>query len=116
MGKVKSLTPKTVDLLIKKANQNKLITFEEVANHIGTHPRVVGRILWLIGGLCSNKKLPPLTAIIIRADTRKPGEGFWVLFPEVQESDRDDKWAALLKEVYSFDWWKVARELYDGES
>ncbi len=115
MSKIESLMPETVDFLIKKAKQKELTTYKEVANAVGTHPRVVPKILWLIVDLCSNNNWPSLTAIVVRTDSHKPGVGFLkYLFPDIPEHEREVNWKRSTQKVYDFDW-NRAHKSYLGE-
>jgi hypothetical protein len=108
-----SVIAKTVDFLIKKAKQKGFATYTEVADYLGIRPQGVGRILCLISALCFKNNLHPLTAIVVRANSYNPGEGFWAMYPEVKENEKEIKWAEMTEEVFLFDWETVPRKLFD---
>jgi hypothetical protein len=47
--------------------------------------------LWEVGGVCKRLKLPPLPALVVRADTRRPGDAY---FEGIKESRRGERIAA----------------------
>ncbi len=115
MGKIESLMPGTIDFLIKKAKQKELTTYKEIGNAVGTHSRVVPKILWKIESLRLERDWPPLTAIVVRVDSRKPGSDFLkYLFPDIAEYEQEIKWKRLIQKVYDFDW-NRAHKSYLGE-
>ncbi|MDO9536099.1 MAG: hypothetical protein Q7J85_12405 [Bacillota bacterium] len=104
MNKIESFMPGTIDFLIRKAKQKELTTYKEIANAVGTHPRVVPKILWKIESLRSKNNWPPLTAIVTRVDSHKPGAGFLkYLFPDIPEHEREVNWKRSTQKVYDFD-------------
>ena len=105
MGKVQSLISPTIDFLIKKARQRNLTTYSEIANHVGTHPRVVPKVLWEIDSMRLKRNLPPITAIVIRKDSSVPGDNFLnYLCPGETKEEQINKWKSVIQEVYDYDW------------
>ena len=105
MGKVQALISPTIDFLTKKAGQRNLTTYSEIANHVGTHPRVVPKILWIIDGMCLEGNLPPLTAIVTRKDSSLPGDNFLnYLCPGESKEEQINKWVSIIQKVYDYDW------------
>jgi len=67
---------KTWNILVKSAPQAKIITYEDVAKDLGTHPRAIRFVLELIQNYCLKNHLPPLTILVVNKQTNEPGEGF----------------------------------------
>lgn len=47
--------------------------------------------LWEVGGLCRREKRPPLPALVVRADSRRPGDAY---FDGTDLTHRDERIAA----------------------
>jgi len=62
-------------ILVKLAPDGRLITYEDLAKALDTHPRAVRFALELIQNYCLNR-LPPLTIIVVNKQTNEPGAGF----------------------------------------
>lgn len=82
--------------LVQSAAQHHLLTYQDLAQPLGLRgARPVRFALGPIQSLCLEKRLPPLTSIVINKHTRLPGLGFIA-------------WAGDLKEahdsVFAFDW------------
>ena len=105
MKVVMLLVPATVEHLVASANRRQLTTYGEIARSIGTHHRVVPKILWIIHDRCTKNEHPPLTAIVVRKDQSKPGPGFRdEVFPGVRDDHKDEEWKELLEQVDQFNW------------
>jgi putative restriction endonuclease len=57
-------------------NQAKTMTYGELANHLGVHHRAIRYVLSEIQDYCLREALPPLTILVVNADTGLPGHGF----------------------------------------
>ncbi len=63
--------------LAKRANDQKPpFKYAEIADKIGIHWRAVGWFLGEIQTYCEDHQLPPLQAMVVRADTGLPGRGY----------------------------------------
>jgi hypothetical protein len=63
--------------LILAAQQRQILTYGELADKIGKHHRAIRHALGYIRDeICTPRKLPYLTAIVINQDTQLPGESF----------------------------------------
>jgi hypothetical protein len=63
--------------LAKRANSKKPpFKYAEIAQKAGVHWRAVGWFLGEIQTYCKAKGLPPLQAMVVRADTGLPGRGY----------------------------------------
>jgi hypothetical protein len=114
MSKIESLIPGTIDFLIKKAKLKEKTTYKEIGNAVGTHSRVVPKILWKIENIRLERGWPPLTAIVIRIDSRKPGSEFLkYLFPDIADNELENKWKIVIQKVYDFDWNRAYKNYLD---
>jgi hypothetical protein len=52
--------------------------------------------LWEVGGVCKRLKLPPLPALVVRADTRRPGDAY---FEGMKVSRRGERIAAWRRDL-----------------
>lgn len=99
-------------LLARAARERELVTYTELAEEVECHHHVeLTRILTCIANVCKDNGYPPLTALAVSKESLAPGEGFWSLHPEIQASERDGKWAGVMREVCLFDWRKVSKKL-----
>jgi hypothetical protein len=63
--------------LVQRAKQRRTITYKELAEKIGTHPRPIRHVLaYVRDEICASRGLPKLTAIVISQITRLPGDSF----------------------------------------
>jgi len=67
---------KAWDILVALAPHGKIISYEELAKALGTHPRADRFVLELIQRHCIENCLPPLTILIVNKQTNEPGPGF----------------------------------------
>lgn len=56
--------------------EEKLITYGKASAKIGIHPRTLRYSLERVQRFCLESKLPPLTILVVRQDTMRPGQGF----------------------------------------
>ena len=85
-------------LLVAAARQRRRYTYLEVANILGyPHAPVVVPFLDTIFWYCVEQGLPPLTVLVVRQDTRQPGDGYLVDVDVETDTER----------VYAFDWFGV---------
>jgi hypothetical protein len=55
--------------------------------------------LWEVGGLCKRLRLPPLPALVVRADTRRPGDAYYEGMELVYQGERIAAWQRDLDAV-----------------
>lgn len=48
--------------------------------------------LWEVGGLCKRLRLPPMPALVVRADTRRPGDAYYEGMAAKFKDDRIAAW------------------------
>ncbi len=67
--------------LIQKAKANRLVTYKELGEQFQIRAwwRQLGRIVGEISIYEHEHKRPYLSAIVVRQDTQRPGNGFWGL-------------------------------------
>lgn len=63
------------DVLTEAASKGNLVSYGELGAKIGIHHRVVRHVLGLIQEYCLDRKLPPLTILVIN-QSGLPGTGF----------------------------------------
>jgi hypothetical protein len=52
-----------------------------------------------VGAECSRRSLPPLPALVVRADTRRPGDAYYEGMREVHKGERIAAWRRDLEAV-----------------
>lgn len=64
-------------ILVRQAKAHKTITYKALAKEIGTHHRVIGRALGIIGNELTKMKDPPplINACVVNQSTGEPSEG-----------------------------------------
>lgn len=67
---------KAWDVLVALAPRGKIITYEDLAKALETHPRAVRFVLELVQNYCMKYRLPPLTILVVNKQTNEPGAGF----------------------------------------
>jgi hypothetical protein len=85
--------------LVQSAAQHHLLTYQDLTQPLGLRgARPVRFALGLIQSLCLEKRLPPLTSIVINKHTKLPGLGFIAWTGDLQEAHDS---------VFAFDWSSV---------
>lgn len=83
-------------ILINYAKGRKIITYKELSKLIGIHHRPLRYVLSEIQDYCINRKIPPLTVLVINKSSRRPGMGF--IAGDKKNMSED------LKKVYDYNW------------
>jgi putative restriction endonuclease len=83
-------------ILTRVASEHGTLSYKDLGDAIGVHHRSVRLVLDVIQKYCLDTGLPPLTAIVIGKQQRRPGSGFTAW-------DLDDLDTGF-KLVYSKDW------------
>lgn len=85
-------------LLVVAAKERKTYTYGDVAEILGmggagVMAQFLGPIMWY----CQDKKLPPLTVLVVNQGTGLPGEGLTTL-----ENVNEDR-----ERVFTYDWFSI---------
>jgi hypothetical protein len=88
---------RTWPILAMLAHRRETMTYGELSKLIAMHHRPIHQVLDYIKLYCEQHNLPPFTAVIVNADTHKPGSGL----DNVPDQD------TALAQVYTFDWWSL---------
>jgi hypothetical protein len=64
--------------------------------HVTHRSQELYTALWEVGGACKRLGLPPLPALVVRADTRRPGDAY---FEGMKESRRGERIAAWQRDL-----------------
>jgi hypothetical protein len=105
-----SLALAIYDLLRRRARQSDpRITYGELARelreraeafeHITHRSHELYAALWEIGAECRRLGLPPLPALVVRADTRRPGDAYYEGMPWKYRGQRIAAWQRDLDAV-----------------
>ena len=86
------------------ARQRQTLTYELLAGLIGVPRHGLGQLLEPIQSYCILNELPPLSGIVVSAETGAPGEGF-IAAADVPRAQQV---------VFRFDWSKVAAPTVDA--
>jgi len=65
--------------LVEAAKAERLTTYGDLIATLGTGGRWIGEVLLEVAQREYRGGRPPLTALVVRKQTREPGEGFWAL-------------------------------------
>ena len=85
--------------LVKAATRGELLFYQDLARELGLRgARPVRFALGPIQSLCLEKRLPPLTSIVVSKKNRLPGPGFIAWTGDLQEAHNS---------VFKFDWSSV---------
>lgn len=76
-SKTEKLAAKILPILVRQAKAKKTITYKALAREVGTHHRVIGRALGIIGNELSKMEGPPplINACVVKQDTGEPSGG-----------------------------------------
>jgi hypothetical protein len=85
------------------------ITYKELAcllrdgddafEHLTHRSRELYAVLWEVGDACRHLGLPPLPALVVRADTRRPGDAYFAGGPFAHRGERTAAWQRDLDAV-----------------
>jgi hypothetical protein len=67
--------------------------------HLTHRSREMYSSLCEIGELCRKRNLPPLPALVVRADTRRPGEAYYEGMSQAYKGERIAAWREDLEAV-----------------
>lgn len=63
-------------ILVERTQNRQPITYGQLAERMGIHPRVCRFFLGFIQDHCKTKNLPSLQALVVNKRTRIPGDGY----------------------------------------
>jgi hypothetical protein len=72
---------------------------EEAFAHLTQRSRELYAALWEVGDACRHLDLPPLPALVVRADTRRPGDAYFSGSPLAHRGERTAAWQRDLDAV-----------------
>jgi len=75
-------------ILVECSKNKQSITYGQLADKMGLHPRVCGYFLGLIQEHCKTKKLPALQSLVVNKRTRTPGNGYIASPRDLREIQR----------------------------
>ncbi|HYT88897.1 MAG TPA: hypothetical protein VEL76_09325 [Gemmataceae bacterium] len=85
------------------------ITYKELAcllrerdtafEHVTHRSQELYAALWEVGDVCRDLVLPPLPALVVRADTRRPGDAYFAGSPLAHRGERTAAWQRDLDAV-----------------
>jgi len=78
------------------AKNRQMLTYVHLSKLIGVPTAGLGPLLDPINSYCLQKKLPPLTILVVQQDSGLPGPGF----PEKNKAEH----ARAYMDVYKYDW------------
>ncbi|WP_158642303.1 HNH endonuclease [Actinomadura sp. WAC 06369] len=67
---------RTWPFLTTRASQRSKVTYTELAEHLGIHPRPLRYVLAVIQDWCLHEHKPPLTILVVNQSRGQPGQGF----------------------------------------
>ena len=90
----------TFPALKHAAASGQILTYAELASKVpGLHHRHLGRPLGIIHELCKQNNVPDLAALVVNANSGKPGMSY---------THQDESvWKAVVDKVHGFDWTSV---------
>ena len=101
-------TLEVFNFLKKRAYEMRTVSYGRVAKEVGIFPLAVGNHLDTIREeICVPGGLPFISAIVVNAETRRPGQGFLPAGMKVREHEFDLFWRGTVIQVFATDWSKV---------
>ena len=80
-------------------------TYGDVAEQTGLAPVGVRRPLdYIWEEVVSPRGLPWIFAIVVNADTRRPGDGFLPEDLEISDADYEHFWRGMVLQVFAYNW------------
>lgn len=98
-GRVASLVDPLTAKLVAVARRRGVVTYGELAEELGTIPRVVPQALKVIQDRCRQEHVPDLTAVVVAKATARPSPGFFAPY-----GGDEDRWRGLLDAVHAHRW------------
>src|SRR5262245_57861261 len=110
-GDLSSLACAVYEILRQRVGQaDPRITYKELAcllretdtafEHVTHRSQELYASLWEVGDICRDLVLPPLPALVVRADTRRPGDAYFVGSSLVHRGERIAAWQRDLDAVF----------------
>lgn len=84
-------------MLIAAAGNRQTLTYQQVSNLTGCFPAALGEVLGYLMNWCSSQRLPPLTVLVVRTGSGKPGPG--LLTSADHDADRE--------RVFDLNWYRI---------
>ncbi len=106
MATIVELVPPVVQYLVQVAREGGFTTYGEVARAVGTHPRVVPKVVEVVKEACLAEGWPPLMVLVLQAGRKGPSLsclGPW-LGEEAPQGEEQAVVAGFVQRVYGFDW------------
>jgi hypothetical protein len=72
---------------------------DEAFAHLTHRSQELYASLWEVGDACRHLDLPPLPALVVRADTRRPGDAYFAGSPLAHRGERTAAWQRDLDAV-----------------
>ena len=103
-----AIPDKTLEIfnyLKKRAYEMRTVSYGRVAKEADIFPLAVGNHLDTIREeICIPLGLPFISAIVVNAATRRPGQGFLPDGMDVSEHEFDLFWRGMVLQVFATDW------------
>ncbi len=95
--------------LVRCAKDMRTVTYQEVAQWVGTGWRKLGPPLGHIRDtVCTNGGHPWLNALVVNKKTRRPGHHFLPSHVRIgKRQTRERLWRGTVLQVFAYDWSKV---------
>ena len=109
--KTEKLAAKILPILVRQAKAKKTITYNALAEEVGTHRRVIGQCLGIIGNtLAKMKEEPPLiNACVVKQKTGEPSGGIDEFMEQrlskIKESERQLAIRLFQEESFCYSKW-----------
>ena len=84
--------------LAQSGGENPAMTYEALAAEFGMHPQWATNILKPIQWLCQKRRIPDLTALVVKSGSRRPSKA-----PRSPHRDTS-KWDKKVREVAAENW------------
>ena len=99
--------------LLAAARRRDPLTYTDLAEQVGSHPRSLRGVLGRIQGHCRDADCPDLTALVVSKTTGLPGGMFFLPWlPQAADpASRRRFWESMCARVYAFGWAEVAPRL-----
>lgn len=106
--KCKKRIKRAYTILKEEARSRGVITYGELMSKIGTSRGYIGLVLDGINRIEHKQDHPILSAIVVKANTKMPGDGFFDLLVDLglrdKSKSKSEQWMELRDKVYKF--WK----------
>lgn len=101
----KDMIEKMIELVEKSETEETIMSYKDLSSEFGIRQDHIGKQLGHIAEFCFDIGVPPISAIVVNIETKKPGSGLYEVLKDkpkdceeyIEEAQRCKDWSKLKK-------------------